>query len=121
MIYIKTKLNITDNSGGKIGECIKVLGSKYGRAFLGDIVVLSIKKALLNKKVKLHEVRFGVVVRMTRRTRRKNGTTISFADNAVIILDKRDDLEGNRLSGPVASELVVNKYNKLIFLAPSVI
>jgi large subunit ribosomal protein L14 len=121
MIFIKTKVNITDNSGGKLGECIKVIGSKYGSAFLSDLIVLSVKKALPNKKVRLHEVRMGVVVRMARRTRRTTGITISFSDNAIIILDKRDDLQGNRIFGPIASELVTSKYNKLIFLAPSVV
>jgi large subunit ribosomal protein L14 len=121
MIYIKTKLFITDNSGGKLGECIKILGSRYGKGFLADLVVLSVKKALPNKKVKLHDVRMGVVVRMSKRTMRKNGITISFADNAIVVLDKRDDPQGNRIFGPIASELVTSKYNKLIFLAPSVV
>lgn len=121
MIYIKTRVNITDNSGGKIGECIKVLRSKYGRASIGNTIVVAIKKAQLNKKVRLHEVRFGVIVRMAKRIRRKNGTTVTFGDNAIIILDKRDDLQGNRVFGPIASELVINKYNKVVFLASTII
>ena len=121
MIYIKTKLFITDNSGGKLGECIKILGSKFGKAFLADSVVFSVKKALPNKKVSSHEVRIGVVVRMSRRTIRKDGISISFGDNAIIVLDKRDDLQGNRIFGPIASELVTCKYNKIVFLAPSVV
>jgi large subunit ribosomal protein L14 len=121
MIFIKTKVKITDNSGGKLGECIKILGSKYGKGFLSDLIVLSVKKALPNKKVKIHDVRMGVIVRMSRRTLRKNGVSVSFSDNAIVVLDKRDDPQGNRIFGPIASELVISKYNKLIFLAPSVV
>ncbi|MDF2698975.1 MAG: ribosomal protein [Haloplasmataceae bacterium] len=121
MIFVKTKLFITDNSGGKLAECIKVLGSKYGSAFLSDLIIFSIKKAVAKKKVRVHDVRMGIVVRMARRTLRNNGITISFVDNAVIVLDKRDEPQGNRIFGPIASELVTSKYNKVIFMAPSVI
>lgn len=121
MVFIKTKVNITDNSGGKLGECIRVLRSKYENAFLSDFIILSVKKAITNKKVKVHDVRIGIVVRMGRKTYRKNGITVSFSDNAVVLLDKRNDIAGNRIFGPIASELVTNKYNKVIFLAPSVI
>ena len=58
---------------------------------------------------------------MGRKTYRKNGITINFSDNAVVLIDKRNDIAGNRIFGPIASELINNKYNKIIFLAPSVI
>jgi len=121
MIFIKTKVNITDNSGGKLGECIRVFGSKYENAFLSDSIVIAVKKAIAKKKVKLHDVRIGIIVRMGRKTYRQNGITINFSDNAVVLLDKRNDLAANRIFGPVASELITNKYNKIIFLAPSII
>jgi large subunit ribosomal protein L14 len=121
MIYLNTRVTITDNSGGKIGECIKVLGSKYGKAYLSSLIIVAIKKAATNKKVRLHDVRIGVVVRMSRITRRQNGTSISFGDNAVILIDKRDNPVGSRLFGPVASELVLKKYSKIVFMSSSII
>ena len=80
-----------------------------------------IKDHVRRKKVKLHDVRTGIIVRMGRKTYRKNGITINFSDNAVVLIDKRNDIAGNRIFGPIASELINNKYNKIIFLAPSVI
>lgn len=121
MIFIKTKVNIADNSGGKVGECIRVLRSKFESASLSDFIIVAIKKAINDKKVKLHDVKIGIVVRLGKKTLRKNGIIISFSDNAIVLLDKRNDLAGNRITGPIASELITNKYNKVIFLAPSVI
>lgn len=121
MIYLNTRVNIADNSGGKVGECIKVLNSKYGKARLSGLIVVAIKKATINKKVKLHDVRTGVVVRIKKYVRRSNGTRIAFGDNAIILIDKRDNPYGTCLFGPVASELVVNKYNKIVFMCSSII
>jgi large subunit ribosomal protein L14 len=123
MVYINTKLIISDNSGGKLGECIKVLRSRYGRAHLSSLVVLVIKKASTdpNKKVKLHDIRIGIVIRMSKITRRFNDITIKFEDNAVILIDKRDNPLGSRIFGPVANELVSKKYNKIVFMASSII
>ncbi len=121
MIYLNTRVVITDNTGGRIGECIKVLGSRYGRAFLSSLIILTVKKSTNLKKVKTHDIRIGIVVRMCRRTRRQNGTTISFGDNAVVLLDKRENPLGNRLFGPIASELVIKKYNKIVFMSSSLI
>jgi large subunit ribosomal protein L14 len=123
MVYLNTKLIISDNSGGKLGECIKVLKSKYGCAYLSSLVVLVIKKASTNpdKKVKLHDIRIGVIIRMAKITRRFNDITIKFEDNAAILIDKRDNPLGSRIFGPVANELVLKKYNKIVFMASSII
>lgn len=123
MIYLNTKLIISDNSGGKIGECIKVLRSKYGNAHLSSLVILVIKKASTNpnKKIKLHDIRTGVVVRMSKITRRFNNIIIKFEDNAAILIDKRNNPLGSRIFGPIANELVIKKYNKIVFMASSII
>ncbi len=121
MIYLNTRVNIADNSGGKIGECIKVLNTKYGKARLSSLVVVAIKKASTNKKIKLHDVCIGVVIRMKKFVRRKSGARIAFGDNAIILIDKRDNPYGSRLFGPVASELVMKKYNKIVFMCSSII
>ncbi len=121
MIYLNTKVNIADNSGGKVGECIKVLNSKFGKARLSSLIVVAVKKATNNKKIKLHDVRIGVVIRMKKYVRRRSGTRIAFGDNAIILIDKRDNPYGSRLFGPVASELVVKKYNKIVFMCSSIL
>ena len=53
MIQPRSIVNITDNSGGKIGRIFKVLGSSKKRyARIGDIVVLSVQKAEPRKAIK---------------------------------------------------------------------
>lgn len=123
MIQTETVVSITDNSGGKIGKVFKVLGSSKRRyARIGDIVVLSIKKAEPRKNIKKKDVVRGVVVRQRQPFRRKDGSYIRFDENAVIIIDKdKKEPVANRVFGPVPRELGELGYQKIVSLAPEVI
>jgi large subunit ribosomal protein L14 len=106
MIQMNTYLNVADNSGAKIAQCIKVLGGtrrKY--ASVGDIIVVAVKDALPNAPV-------------------KNGTYIRFDDNACVIIDSGNNPKGKRVFGPVARELRESKagdFMKILSLAPEVL
>ncbi len=126
MIQAGTNVKITDNSGAKMGRVFKVLGgSKRRYASLGDMVVLSIKLAEPRKAVKKKDVVYGVVVRTTKQVRRKDGSYISFDDNAVVIVDKKKmEPRAGRVFGPIPreiSETGVDGYKKIASLAPEVI
>ena len=114
MIGIKTRFYITDNSGGRQGECIKVLRKKFQHAYVGDFIVIAVKK------VKMHDVRFGIIVRTKQNIRRYNGIYVSFEDNAMVLLDKNLNPIGNRINGPLSYEIRMKKLMKLILIAPSV-
>ena len=126
MIQAGTNVKITDNSGGKLGRVFKVLGgSKRRYASLGDMVVLSIKVAEPRKTTKKKDVVYAVVVRTTKQFRRKDGSYISFDDNAVVIVDKikKEPIAG-RVFGPIPRELSetgVEGYRKITSLAPEII
>lgn len=122
MIGIKTRFYITDNSGGKQGECIKVLRKKFQHAAVGDYIVIAIKKVKMRKKmkVKTHDVRFGIIVRTKKNIKRYNGLYISYEDNAMVLLDKNLNPLGNRINGPLSYEVREKKLMKLILIAPSV-
>lgn len=115
-------VNIADNSGAKLAQCIKVLGgSKKRYAGLGDIVVLTIKQAAPRGTVKAHAVERGVVVRTRKETGRKDGSYIRFDENAVVIIAKDNQPKGTRVFGPVARELREKGFQKIISLAPEVL
>lgn len=122
MIGVKTRFFITDNSGGKQAECIKVLKKKYQHASVGDYIVVAIKKVKMRKKmkVKMHDVRFGIIVRTKKNIKRYNGIYVSFEDNAMVLLDKNLNPIGNRISGPLSYEVREKKLMKLILVAPSI-
>ncbi len=122
MIGVKTRFLITDNSGGKQAECIKVLKKKYQHAKVGDFIVVAIKKVKMRKKmkVKMHDVRFGIIVRTKKNIRRYNGIFVSFEDNAMVLLDKNLNPIGNRINGPLSYEVREKKLMKLILVAPSI-
>ena len=122
MIGIKTRFYITDNSGGRQGECIKVLRKKFQHAHVGDFIVIAVKKVKMRKKmkVKMHDVRFGIIVRTKKNIRRYNGIYISFEDNAMVLLDKNLNPIGNRINGPLSYEVRMKKLMKLILIAPSI-
>ena len=121
MIQMGTKLNVADNTGAKIVQCIKVLGgSKKMSAGIGDKIVVSIKKAAVSDKVKEGEVFHAVVVRTRKEKRRKDAVVIRFFDNAVVLLDKQGELVGTRIFGIIPRELREKNYLKIISLAPEV-
>ncbi len=123
MIQPQTIVKITDNSGGKIGRVFKVLGgSKKRYARIGDVVVLSVQVAEPRKLVKKKDILRGVVVRQKKQFRRKDGSYISFDDNAVVIIDKeKKEPKAGRIFGPIPREIADLGYQKIISLAPEVI
>lgn len=122
MIQVETMLSVADNSGAKKVQCIKVLGGTKRRyARVGDIIVIAVKVAQPHSMVKKSEVLKAVVARQKKEIRRKNGVYVRFDDNAVVILDKDKEPKGSRIFGPVARELRVAGFNKIISLAPEVL
>lgn len=123
MIQPRTLVKITDNSGAKIGRVFKVLGdSKKRYARIGDIVVLSVQTAEPRKQVKKKDILRGIVVRQKKPFRRKDGSYISFDENAVVIVEKekKEPLAG-RIFGPIPREVGELGYQKIISLAPEVV
>ncbi len=122
MIQARSILNIADNSGAKLAQCVKVLGgSRKHYAKIGDIVIVSIKQAAPRGTVKTHAVERGVVVRTKKETKRKDGSYIRFAENAIVIVGKDNQPKGTRVFGPVARELRDKGFQKIISLAPEVL
>jgi len=122
MIIVETKLNVADNSGAKLVQCIKVLGgSKRRSASLGDIIVVSVKEAIPNGKVKIGEITRAVVVRTKKGVSRNDGSTIRFDKNSAVLLTKEGEPIGTRIFGPVTRELRLKRFTKIISLAPEVL
>jgi len=122
MIQGFTKLNITDNSGAKMAQVVKVLGgSKRRYARVGDIVVVAVKTASPTGLVRRHAVAKAVIVRTRDQLHRKDGSTICFDDNAAVIINDDKTMRGTRVFGPVPRELRDLGYAKVISLAPEVL
>jgi large subunit ribosomal protein L14 len=116
-------LKVADNTGAKRVQVIRVLGGYKKRyARLGDVVTLTVKEARPHTNVKKGDVLHGVIVRTKKETRRPDGTYIRFNDNAVVIIDKNSkEPKGTRIFGPVARELRLRGFTKIISLAPEVL
>ena len=122
MIQVQTELNVADNTGAKIVECIKVLGgSKRRTASVGDQIVVSIKDAIPNGKVKKGDVHKAVIVRTKYSIHRNDGSKVKFDNNAVVITDEKGEPVGTRIFGPVTRELRSKGQMKIISLAPEVL
>ncbi|MFN7728430.1 MAG: 50S ribosomal protein L14 [Bdellovibrio sp.] len=122
MIQMQTRLNVADNSGAKEVMCIKVLGgSKRRYASIGDVIVVSIKEALPNAKVKKGDVAKAVVVRTIHKLRRPDGSYIRFDDNSAVLINANKEPIGTRIFGPVARELRAKSFVKIVSLAPEVL
>ena len=122
MIQQETRLKVADNSGAKEVLCIRVLGGTRRRyAYVGDVIVCSVKDANPTGNVKMKSVVKAVVVRTRDQIRRKDGSTISFDDNAVVIINEDKTPKATRVFGPVPRELRDLGYNKIISLAPEVL
>ncbi len=122
MIQQETRLKVADNSGAKEVLCFKVLGGSRRRyASIGDIVVVTVKKAIPGSVVKKGDVTQAVVVRTKKEIRRKDGTYIRFDDNAAVLLTSAGEPRGTRIFGPVARELRDGGYMKIISMAPEVL
>ena len=122
MIQPETNLLAADNSGAKRLYCIKVLGgSKRRYASVGDIIVVSVKEALPNSKVKKGDVMKAVVVRTAKEVARPDGTFIKFDDNSAVLINQAREPIGTRIFGPVARELRAKNFMKIVSLAPEVL
>ena len=122
MIQPQTRLTVADNSGAKKLSCIKVLGGSRRRyASVGDIIVVTVKEALPNSKVKKGDVMKAVVVRTAKEVGRPDGSFIKFDDNSAVLINNQQEPIGTRIFGPVARELRAKKFMKIVSLAPEVI
>jgi len=122
MIQAETKLQVADNSGAKKLYCIKVLGGSRRRyATVGDVIVVSVKEAIPNSKVKKGDVMRAVVVRTKKEIRRPDGSYIRFDDNSAVLINQQGEPIGTRIFGPVARELRAKNFMKIISLAPEVL
>ena len=122
MIQAETRLTVADNSGAKVLYCIKVLGGSRRRyAGIGDIIVVSVKEAIPNGKVKKGDVLKAVVVRTKKEIRRPDGSYIRFDDNSAVLIGASMEPVGTRIFGPVARELRAKRFMKIISLAPEVL
>lgn len=123
MIQHRSMLNVADNTGAKLLQCLRVLGGYKKRyARLGDIITCSVKIAAPRGMVKKGEVVHAVIVRQRKEERRKDGTYIRFDENAAVVIDKKSkEPRGSRIFGPVARELRNKGFQKIISLAPEVL
>lgn len=122
MIQMQTILNVADNSGAKKIACIKVLGgSKRRYASLGDVIVVSVKEAIPNSKVKKGDVMKAVIVRTVKEVKRADGSYLKFDDNSAVLISNQMEPVGTRIFGPVARELRAKQFMKIISLAPEVL
>jgi large subunit ribosomal protein L14 len=122
VIQTQSYLDVADNSGAKQVMCIKVLGGtrrKY--ATLGDIIVVAVKEAIPNSRVKKGDVMKAVIVRTAREIRRSDGSYIRFDTNSAVLINNNKEPIGSRIFGPVARELRGKKFMKIISLAPEVL
>jgi large subunit ribosomal protein L14 len=122
MVQSETVLDVADNSGARKVLCIKVLGGSRRRyASLGDIIVVSVKEAIPNAKVKKGDVMKAVIVRTAKEVGRADGSYIKFDSNSAVLIDNQREPIGTRIFGPVARELRAKKFMKILSLAPEVL
>ncbi len=122
MIQVQTYLDVADNTGAQRLQCIKVLGGTRRRyAYIGDVIVGTVKEALPGKIVKKSEIVRAVIVRCKKETRRPDGSYVKFDDNAVVIINDQLAPRGTRVFGPVARELRDRNFMKIISLASEVV
>lgn len=124
MLQKESYLEVADNTGAQLLQCIHLVGSTRKRyAYLGDVIKCAVKKAIPGGQVKKGDVVTAVIVRTRKEFRRPDGSYIRFGDNAaVIIKNEKDKLPvGSRIFGPIARELRERDFSKIISLAPEVL
>jgi len=125
MLQPQTIVTVTDNSGAKVARIFKVLGgSKRRYASIGDVVVVSVQTAEPRKLVKKKDIYKAVIVRQVKPFRRKDGSYVSFDDNAVVLIEKQGKEmgpKGNRVFGPVPRELIEKGWANIAGIAPEVV
>ena len=121
MIQNYSRLKVADNTGAKQIMCIGIPGGTRKRyAYVGDVFVATVKKAVPHGMVKKGEIVKAVVVRVTKPYRRFDGSYVRFDDNAAVILGEKNNPKGSRVFGPVARELRDKNFTKIISFAPQV-
>ncbi len=122
MIQMQSRLRVADNTGAKWVMCVKVLGgSKRRYARIGDVIVVSVKEAAPRGVVKKKSVEKAVIVRQSCSIKRKDGSTLRFDENAVVIINEDKQPKGTRVFGPIARELREKGFQKIVSLAPEVL
>jgi large subunit ribosomal protein L14 len=122
LIQAETRLRIADNTGARELLCIRVKGGSRRRyAGVGDVIVGTVKSATPQGSVKKGEVVHAVVVRTRKELGRKDGTYITFDENAAVLIDSANNPRGTRIFGPVARELRERNFMKIVSLAPEVL
>jgi large subunit ribosomal protein L14 len=96
-------------------------GSKRRFASLGDVIVVAVKEAIPNSKVKKGDVMKAVIVRTVKEVRRPDGSYLKFDDNSAVLINNQMEPIGTRIFGPVARELRAKQFMKIISLAPEVL
>lgn len=121
MIQAETKLKVADNSGAKVIECFKVLGGSRRRyAYVGDVIVASVKSSEPRGSVKKGDKVKALVVRQKQALRRKDGSHIRFDENAAVIVEGMEP-KGTRVFGPIAREVKEKGFSKIASLAVEVL
>lgn len=122
MIQMQSYLDVADNTGAKRVMCIKVLGGSHRMyASLGDTIVCSVRKAIPGSEVRTGTVVKGIIVRVKKNTRRKDGTYVRFDSNALVLIDGDGNPRGTRIFGAVARELREKSFMKIVSLAQEVV
>ncbi len=122
MIQMESKLSVADNSGARKVKCIRVLGGSRRRfASVGDVIVVAVAEAMPNARVKKGDVRRAVIVRTKKTIGRPDGSSITFDENAAVLVDNSKEPVGTRIFGPVARELRGAGFMKIVSLAPEVL
>ncbi|MSQ47451.1 MAG: 50S ribosomal protein L14 [Deltaproteobacteria bacterium] len=122
MIQVESILDVADNSGARKVRCVRVLGGTRRRyATVGDEIVVSIREAIPNAKVKKGDVMHAVIVRTAKEIGRPDGSYIRFDNNSAVLIDNQKEPVGTRIFGPVARELRAKRFMKIISLAPEVL
>lgn len=122
MIQQESRLKVADNTGARELLVIRILGGSTRRfAGIGDTVVATVKHATPGGNVEAGEIVKAVIVRTKKETRRKDGSYISFDENAAVLIRNDNEPRGTRIFGPVARELREKKFMKIVSLAPEVI
>jgi large subunit ribosomal protein L14 len=123
MIQLRSTIKIADNSGGRVIQCIHVLGgSKKRYAKIGDVIVGAIKIAEPRREIKKHDIVRALIIRQKKELKRPDGSYIRFDDNACVILDgKTKNPKGGRIFGPIAREVKEKGFEKVAALAREIV
>jgi large subunit ribosomal protein L14 len=122
MVYLRSRLDVADNSGARMATMIGVIGKGSAQsAGIGDVIVANVKEASATGTVKKGEVIRAVLVRTRQPIKRSDGSILRFDNNAIVVIDKDLNPRGTRIFGPVARELRERNFMKIVSLAPEVL